>query len=175
MQVTSLLSRNEPLPPHGADGCESCEPEHKHEHAPLRLAQTLIGLIFVINAFLVDWAFEKGTMVSSFSAMIGAVILGYPIIWTSIKDLQRGLLTTNELVSLAVLASFSSGHYQEAGVVAFFMLLGNFIETHTAHGARASIESLIKLTPTKARRLVGGREEETDVKDLAVGDVIRVR
>ena len=139
MQVTSLLSRNEPLPPSGADGCESCGQEH--EHTPVRLVQTLIGLIFVINAFMVDWAFEKGTMVSSFSAMIGAIILGYPIIWTSIKDLRRGLLTTNELVSLAVLASFSSGHYQEAGVVAFFMLMGDFIETHTAHGARASIES----------------------------------
>ncbi|MBC8001784.1 MAG: cation-translocating P-type ATPase, partial [Opitutaceae bacterium] len=49
------------------------------------------------------------------------------------------------------------------------------IETNTADGARASIESLIKLTPTKARRLTGKGEEEIATKDLAVGDVIRVR
>jgi Cd2+/Zn2+-exporting ATPase len=56
------------------------------------------------------------------------------------------------------------------------MLLGEIIETRTAAGARASIESLIKLAPTKARRLAsGGSEEEVAAKDLAVGDVIRIR
>ena len=69
------------------------------------------------------------------------------------KDIQRGILSINELVSIAVLAAFASGDYKTAGVVAFFMLMGEIIETRTAEGARASIESLIKLTPTKARRL----------------------
>ncbi len=112
--------------------------------------------------------------------MIGAIILGYPIVWTAIQDLRRGLLTTNELVALAVLASFGSadfqaGGYQEAGVIAFFMLMGQIIETRTAEGARASIESLIKLTPPKARRITTAGEEEVDTQLLAVGDVIRVR
>ena len=107
--------------------------------------------------------------------MIGAIILGYPILLTAFVDLRRGLLTTNELVALAVTISFGSGHYQEAGVVAFFMLLGQIIETRTAEGARASIESLIKLTPPKARRITKQGEEEVDTKLLAVGDVIRVR
>ncbi|HSA03076.1 MAG TPA: cation-translocating P-type ATPase, partial [Candidatus Paceibacterota bacterium] len=57
-----------------------------------------------------------------------------------------------------------------------FMLLGEIIETRTADGARASIESLIKLTPTKARRITKQNgEEEVQAKDLAVGDVIRIR
>jgi Cd2+/Zn2+-exporting ATPase len=94
---------------------------------------------------------------------------------TAFVDLRRGLLTTNELVAMAVTMSFGSGHYQEAGVVAFFMLLGQIIETRTAEGARASIESLIKLTPPKARRISQQGEEEVDTKLLAVGDVIRVR
>ena len=141
----------------------------------VQLKQTLAGLLFVINSFIVEQVIESGGAVADVSAMIGAILLGFPIVWTAIKDLRQGTLTTNELVSLAVIASFSSGHYQEAGVVAFFMLLGQIIETRTAEGARMSIESLIKLTPTKARRLQGGQEEEVDVKDLAVGDVIRVR
>ena len=44
--------------------------------------------------------------------MIGAIILGYPIVWTALDDLRRGLLTTNELVALAVLASFGSANFQ---------------------------------------------------------------
>jgi hypothetical protein len=50
-------------------------------------------------------------------------------------------------------AGFRVDGYQEAGVIAFFMLMGQIIETRTAEGARASIESLIKLTPPKARRV----------------------
>src|SRR5205807_3308046 len=109
------------------------------------------------------------------SAFVGAIILGYPIVLTAIKDLRSGVLSINELVAIAVLAAFASGQYQTAGIVAFFMLLGEIIETRTAHGARASIESLIKLTPTKARVVRSAAEVEVAVQDLAVGDVIRVR
>jgi Cd2+/Zn2+-exporting ATPase len=56
------------------------------------------------------------------------------------------------------------------------MLTGEIIETRTAQGARDSIESLIKLTPTKARRILkDGSEEEVAASQLAVGDVIRIR
>jgi Cd2+/Zn2+-exporting ATPase len=140
-------------------------------------------LVFLINSFVITWFFaEPGNPIASGSAMIGAIILGYPIVWTAIEDLRRGLLTTNELVALAVLAAFGSaaaglmvGGFQQAGVIAFFMLMGQIIETRTAEGARASIESLIKLTPPKARRVTASGEEEVETKLLAVGDVIRVR
>ena len=135
----------------------------------------LLGVIFILNSFIVQQLFDKGKIVGDLSAMIGALIMGAPIIWTSIKDLKGGILSINELVSIAVLASFAKGDYQTAGVVAFFMLLGEIIETRTAEGARASIESLIKLTPTKARRLKAGVEEEIPAADLAVGDMLRIR
>lgn len=170
MQVTSLLSRTE----HEHEGsCEACG--HEHEHTPVRLWQTLVGVVFVLNAFLVDWMFEKGQTVASISAFLGAITLGYPIVQTAFRDIYRGLLGINELVAIAVLAAFATGDYKTAGVVAFFMLLGEIIETRTAEGARASIESLIKLTPTKARRLTAQGEEEVAAKDLAVGDTIRIR
>jgi Cd2+/Zn2+-exporting ATPase len=168
MQVTSLLSRQD-----HDESCEACG--HDHEHAPVRLWQTLVGVVFVLNAFIVDWMFEQGHTVASVSAFLGAITLGYPIVWTAMKDIYRGLLGINELVAIAVLAAFATGDYKTAGVVAFFMLLGEIIETRTAEGARASIESLIKLTPTKARRITPQGEEEVAARDLAVGDVIRVR
>ena len=142
---------------------------------PARLPQTVLGLVLILNSFLVGRLMSGAELVAAISAMIGAIILGYPIVWTAIQDLRRGLLRTNELVAIAVLASFASGHYQEAGIVAFFMLLAEIIETRTAEGARRSIELLIKLTPGKARRLTAQGEEEVAVKDLRVGDVIRIR
>ncbi|TSA41031.1 MAG: cation-translocating P-type ATPase, partial [Verrucomicrobiales bacterium] len=168
MQVTSLLSDHE----HG-DGC-GCG--HDHEHSNVGLGWMLFGLVFVLNAFIVDWIFDSAHVVVSASAMIGAMILGYPIMVTAIKDLKHGKLSINELVAIAVLAAFASGNYKTAGVVAFFMLLGELIETRTAEGARNSIESLIKLTPTKARRIKADKsEEEVSASQLAIGDVIRIR
>ena len=173
MQITSFLSRQEQHPQHDpGETCAGCGEEHSH--TPIRLKQTLTGLLFVINSYVVSWL-DFSPAVADVSGLIGAVLLGYPIVLTALRDVRRGSLTTNELVAIAVLASFASGHYQEAGVVAFFMLMGDIIETRTAEGARASIESLIKLTPTKARRIQDKQEEEVAVQDLAVGDLIRIR
>lgn len=188
MNVSSLLSRAQPHehPNHDHDhehaGCADCG--HDHSHTQFNLKRTVLGVVLIVNSFLVEWILERqvvavdptlGNPIAAISAALGALVLGIPILITAFKDLRRGVLSTNELVALAVTASFASGHYQEAGVVAFFMLIGEIIETRTAEGARMSIESLIKLTPTKARRIRGGNEEEVAVKDLAIGDVIRVR
>ena len=170
MQVTSLLSHHEHE--HGPE----CGCGHDHEHSVVHLWQAVLGIVFVLNAFIVDWLFVQGGTVASASAFIGAIILGYPIVVTAVKDLRVGHLSINELVAIAVLAAFASGDYKVAGVVAFFMLTGEIIETRTAEGARASIESLIKLTPTKARRIKkDGSEEEVAASELAIGDVIRIR
>jgi len=185
MNVSSLLSREEPHEhehDHSLAGCSECA--HDHSHTTFNLKRTVLGVVLIVNSFLVEWILDKqfiatdptlGSPIAAISAALGALVLGVPILITAFKDLRRGVLSTNELVALAVTASFASGHYQEAGVVAFFMLIGEIIETRTAEGARMSIESLIKLTPTKARRLSGGKEEEVAVKELAIGDVIRVR
>ena len=176
MQVTSLLSRHEHDHFGREESCSVCGHEHEHEHSPVHLWQTLLGVIFVVNAYVVDWLFQQSYTVASASAFIGSIILGYPIILTAVRDLKRGFLSINELVAIAVLAAFASGDYKLAGVVAFFMLMGEIIETRSAEGARASIESLIKLTPTKARRIkADGSEEEVAASELAIGDVIRIR
>ncbi len=170
MQVTSLLSQHEHE--HGPN----CGCGHDHEHATVHLWQAVLGVVFVLNAFVVDWVFESGGALASASAMIGSLILIYPIVVTAIKDLRMGRLSINELVAIAVMAAFASSDYKTAGIVSFFMLMGEIIESRTAEGARNSIESLIKLTPTKARRIAkDGSEEEVAASQLAVGDMIRIR
>ena len=188
MQITSLLSRQKNnegcscntlnhLHDHDFDESEHThEHHHDHEHVPVRITLMLTGVVLVINSFIIEHIIEKGSMVAALSAMIGTIVLAFPIVTTALKDFKKGLLGINELVAIAVVAAFASGDYQTAGVVSFFMLLGELIESRTAEGARASIESLIKLTPTKARRILpDGSEQEVAAKDLNIGDIIRVR
>lgn len=147
----------------------------KAKQAATTVKYIFVGILFVINGYLAGWFLGSESKVGDLSAMIGAFILGIRIFRTTIHDLRQGLLTTNELVAIAVLAMFASKYYHEAGLVAFFMLLAEMIESRTASGAKEAIRRLMKLTPTRAIRLIDGTEEEVAAVDLAVGDRIRVR
>lgn len=174
MQITSLLSlEDKPHLHSNGETCADCGADHSHTN--VKLSYTLFGLVFVLISYLMQWVYDRGDTTAGLFAMVGAVILAIPILRVAVGDLSKGRLSINELVALGVLACAAKGDFQTAGIVAFFMLLGEIIETRTAAGARASIESLIKLTPSKARRLSQGREEEVAARDLGVGDRIRIR
>ena len=80
MQVTSLRTLEEDAKKD--DACADCGHDHgglDHSHTNTKLSTTIVGLIFVLNSFAVDWLFERGTTVAAFRAMIGVIILGPPI------------------------------------------------------------------------------------------------
>ncbi len=143
----------------------------------IRMAFCLLGGILVFNSWLATKYFASAidAEAAQLSAAIGAIILSAPIFVSAVRDLLRGKVYMNELVTLALIAAFSAGDYITAGAVAFFMVITIAIEHRTAVGAEASIESLIRLTPRRARRLADGAEEDVDVLDLKVGDICRVR
>jgi Cd2+/Zn2+-exporting ATPase len=146
----------------------------------LALLGTLAGGILIVNSKLaqipwLSWLYGDTANVSEVIAMVGAILLGLPIVIHAVKGILHGHMHMDELVALAVIAAFAIGKYVEAGTVAFIMLIAELLETRTALGARASIESLIKLTPTTAMLLKGGSETEVKVSDLKPGDVVRVR
>ena len=146
-----------------------------HDRNMGRMSFAVAGGIFIINSFLLEWLFPAQEFAAMLSAFIGAVILALPIVATAVKDLLHGKVYMNELVALAILAALASGGFQEAGIIAFFLLVTIIIETRTASGAQRSIEELIKLTPNTARKVVDGVEMEVEAISLQVGDMIRVR
>ena len=152
--------------------------EHTHGkqiRVSIALLGTLAGGMLLINSGLARFFYTKGSFNAEILAMAGAILLGAPIVWHAIKSLIQRHAHMDELVALAIVAAFVTGDYVTSGVVAFFMLLSELIETRTALGARASIESLIKLTPTKANLIEGGSEREVKVSGLKPGDRVRVR
>ncbi|HCO96024.1 MAG TPA: cadmium-translocating P-type ATPase [Phycisphaerales bacterium] len=153
--------------------------EHTHGkqiRVSMALLGTMAGGVLLINSGIAKYIYGSGSFNTVFLAMAGAILLGTPIVLNAIKSLIQREAHMDELVALAIIAAFSTGKYLEAGVVAGFMLLSELIETRTALGARASIESLIKLTPTKANLIdSNGNETEVKVKGLKPGDCVRVR
>jgi len=153
---------------------EGLQIESQTGRMSLQIIATLLGGVLMIASFAANLLFEAPDH-GEFLAMLSAILLGAPLVWVALKDLFRGHMHFNELVALAVLAAFAMGVYHEAAAIAFFMIISVLIESRTALGAQASIESLVRITPTRAHRLLEGREEEVDARDLREGDVVRVR
>lgn len=168
------------------------EVEAETHKASWLLIGTLMGGMLVVSSFVVDFPsvakmlFQYDVIdaqgrrahnpYSDVIALLGAILLGAPLIWHALKSLVHGHTHMEELVAMAVAAAVALGDYQEAGIIAFFMVVSNLIETRTALGARASIESLLRLTPDKAHRLSDdGSEEVIEAKLLRPGNTIRVR
>lgn len=150
-----------------------------------RLILTMFGGVLVVASFLVEWMYagtsgsysgEQGAFYRDALALVGGLLLAIPLWWHAVHCLWSGHMHMDELVAVAILAAFAITEYQTAAVVAFFLLLSNLIETRTALGARAAIAGLMRLTPTKARRLRdNGSEEEVEAHALKPGDVVLVR
>ncbi|MFO0972543.1 MAG: cation-translocating P-type ATPase [Phycisphaerae bacterium] len=173
--------------------------DHAHEtaaaasRASIGLVATLMGGMLILTSYYVQWyspwRIEERTIDGvvqqvheyeySFQmdlvAAVGAALLGVRIIWHALRNLVSGHMHMDELVALAILAAFASKDYRAAGVIGFFLLLSELIETRTAIGARAAIESLIRLTPTRARVTGPDGEREVDVQELRIGQHVRVR
>ncbi len=142
----------------------------------LALLGTLAGGVLLINSGIGRFIYGPDSFNTEIFAMLGALLLGLPIVIHAMLSLIRGESHMDELAALGIVAAFATGEYVAAGLIGFFMLLSELIETRTALGARASIESLIKLTPTKANLIsADGVEQEVKVSALKLGDLIRVR
>jgi len=150
----------------------------KQVRVSLALIGTLAGGVLLISSGVAGrrFLYGAGSFQAELLAMLGAVLMGVPIVLHAVKGFVKKEMHMDELAALAILAAFANKNYVAAGTIAFFMLLSELVESRTALGARASIESLIKLTPTQAN-LIGrdGTEREVKVSELKPGDTIRVR
>ena len=149
----------------------------------LQILATLIGGTLLICSLIAGWLWRQ-PFFAAVPAVAAVVLLGAPLVAAAARDLFQGKAGMNALVALAVIGAVSTGQYLESAAVAFFMIVSSLIEKRTAAGAEASIESLIRLAPTKASRILrplpggarGGEDEElVEATSLRPGDLVRVR
>ena len=174
--MTDLLAPALPAPA-TPDAAAPAAPRVEVEaHVVRRLALTLGGGALVLNGFLARALSVYDPAVADISTAIGALVLAGPIVLRAARNLLANRLDLDELIALAIVAAIAWEDYLTAGAVGFFALLGELVERRTALGARVAIESLVRLTPTVARRVeADGRESAVEATALRTGDRVRVR
>jgi heavy metal translocating P-type ATPase len=134
------------------------------------------GLLFLgISALSLGASFFRIGNPPVNPAWAAILLCGIPIL----KDAALGLVTkfdikADVLVSIALIAAVVIGEVFAAGEVAFIMSIGAYLEERTAAKARAGIERLVSLKPTRARVLRDGEEITVDAAELRAGDTLRV-
>ena len=133
-----------------------------------QIAATLVGGTLLICSLVAGRLWQQ-PFFAALPAVLAVLLVGTPLVVAAARDLFQGKAGMNALVALAVIGALSTGQYLESAAVAFFMIVSSLIEKRTAAGAEASIESLIRLAPTKASRIIqpsharshGDEQEET--------------
>ncbi|MBQ0741869.1 MAG: heavy metal translocating P-type ATPase [Pseudomonas sp.] len=93
--------------------------------------------------------------------------------WIALKNRN---LNINALMSIAVTGAVLIGQWPEAAMVMFLFAVAELIEARSLDRARNAIRGLMDLTPEQATvKQSDGTWLEVDVKNVAVGAVLRVR
>ena len=77
-------------------------------------------------------------------------------------------------MTIAVIAAFCLGQFDEAAMVAILFQIGELLEDKAVDRSRKNIEDLAGIRPDTARKLVDGEETVLPAEQLAVGDQISV-
>jgi len=133
-----------------------------------------LGLFFFMNAIIAGFIFKHSFYYDTL-ALVAAIFLGFPIIYNACMDLSYDHFDMNELAALGVLASLATTEYFSASAISFFMIVSFYIEHRSTIGTQLSIDSLMQLTPAYANKISDHGDCVIHVKDLQIGDIVRVR
>lgn len=147
--------------------CSTSDHSHKKENKYVTYGILAVSLITLVLGYMDIGAF--GVNVS----IIATVLCGAPIAMDAVRSLFGGFkITTNLLITIAIIAAISIGELFAAAEVAFIMALGEMLEEYTLKKANKGLSALISYAP-KIAHLASGKD--INAKDLKINDVVIVK
>ena len=109
-------------------------------------------------------------------ALVGYIIIGYPIVVKAIKHLFRGKIFDEYMLMLiATLGAFAIGNYHESVAVMFFFQVGELLHGIAIKRTRKSVEKLMVARPEFANIIENGKITKVLPSKVRVGTVIQIR
>ena len=149
---------------------------HFFEVVDVRVSQITQMILSFAVVFFCGWIF--------FVRAVESVKNRMPNMFTLIA-LGTGVAWLYSFIAILFLQIFpaefldAQGHiavyFESAAVITLLILLGQILEVKARKNTSSAISALLKLTPTKAYRLIKNGEEEIGIEQIQVGDLLRVR
>jgi P-type Cu2+ transporter len=158
----------------------------------MRLGVAFFSMMNVMLLSVAVWSGAEDATRDLFHWISGAIALptvvfaGQPFFRSAWASLRAGRLGMDVPISLALILASSisvyetwmSGHhayFDAAVMLAFFLLLGRYLDHRTRAIARSAAEELAALEVPRAIVLVDGVEVETAISAVVPGDLVLVR
>lgn len=158
----------------------------------MRLGVAFFSMMNVMLLSVAVWSGAEDATRDLFHWISGAIALptvifaGQPFFKSAWASLRQGKLGMDVPISLALILASSisvyetwmSGHhayFDAAVMLAFFLLLGRYLDHRTRAIARSAAEELAALEVPRAILLLDGAEIETPIAEIHPGDTVLVR
>jgi Cd2+/Zn2+-exporting ATPase len=154
----------------GADSETASLPAPKKPWWPLALSGVLAVAAEVIH--FTDAAPNWVVAIIALVAILSGGLTTYKKGWIALKNFN---LNINALMSIAVTGAVLIGQWPEAAMVMFLFTVAELIEAKSLDRARNAIGGLMQLTPETATVQQDGQWLEVEVKQIALGSLVRVK
>ncbi|ART77271.1 copper-translocating P-type ATPase [Sutcliffiella horikoshii] len=138
-------------------------------------ATVLLSFVFLVAGWIAF--FQQGeehiSTIILFAASI--VIGGYRLFFTGINNLIRLQFDMKTLMTIAIIGAAIIGEWGEGATVVILFAISEALESYSMEKARASIRSLMNVSPKQATILIEGTEKLISVKDVKIGDRMLVK
>ncbi len=133
-----------------------------------------IGFVFLLIVLSLTGITKRLSPIDIFS-IIAIAVGGYPLIKHAYIDLREKAVTADVFMALGVVAAAAIGEFRSAAIIAFFMLISEFIDSFTMEKSRKAIKDLIDMAPKTARVKKGDAEVEIPVEEVKKGNIVVVK
>mgnify|MGYP004642059571 FL=1 len=142
----------------------------------------LLRILIAAALFLIAKFIPLPAFVSTALYAAAYLTIGYDILRKAFKGIcNRQVFDENFLMAVATIGAIAlaiyekSGDYDEAVAVMLFYQIGEFFQSYAVGKSRRSITALMDIRPDYANIERGGRLEQVDPDEVAVGTVIVVQ
>ncbi|WP_162140255.1 heavy metal translocating P-type ATPase [Haploplasma axanthum] len=161
----------------------SHEDHHGHDHKHGKHTLIISAVLFFVGVILhIVSRFITNDTIMMILNLIALVFAGTHVIFEGIEDtisstIRKKKFTPNVhiLMTLAAIGAVIIGDYKEAALLIIIFAGAHYLEEYAEGKSKKEIKKLLKLNPTKARRILeDGSIEIIDVNELKIGDKLKV-
>lgn len=134
-----------------------------------------ICTIFAVISLITDFLKILPSLDSSLLALIAVAAGGSPILVGGVKAFLHKKLNVDFLASIAIIGAVIVNQFIAASLVALMLTGGELLEDYTAGRTSRAIQMLIESAPKTAYVRRDGKEYETPIENVQVGDIVLVR
>ena len=131
--------------------------------------------IFLLTGFLLDTFSEYAFLYIVIPYLISYAFGGYYTLKEAVEEISKGRFEIDFLMLVAAVGAALLDKWAEGALLLFLFSLGHALEHLAMEKATKSIESLTKLSPKVALKKQGSDFVEVNIKELRLGDIIRIR